>query len=105
MDPARWARIQEIFVAAIDLSADDRESFIDRSCAGDPDLKDEVRALLEHHDADPAFLETPIIDTDRVTGPDGAAPADRFVAQYRLVRPLGRGGMGEVFLADRKSVV
>ncbi|MGD8319504.1 MAG: hypothetical protein PVJ02_03600, partial [Gemmatimonadota bacterium] len=46
-DGARWARVQELFHAALALPVEERQAYLRRACAGDPDLEDEVLALME----------------------------------------------------------
>jgi serine/threonine-protein kinase len=96
----RWARIEEIFHRALELEEGRRSSFVAQACAGDPDLEARVQALLAAEGNAGGFLETPIA---RVT--DAAYQTDdaRRVGSYRLVRPLGRGGMGDVFLGVQEG--
>ena len=47
-DTARWRKIREVLEAAMELSADERERFLDDACAGDSSLRAEVEGLLRH---------------------------------------------------------
>lgn len=96
MDRERWARIEAVFNDALDRPAGERAAFLDQACAGDPALRAEVDAMLTEWDADPDFMETPLVTVSEGV----AAPTNgRSVGPFRVVRELGRGGMGEVFLA------
>ena len=98
MTPDRWQRVQEVLAEAAGLEAPKREAFLDEACRGDPELRKEVDSLLSSLQAASAgFLESPAI-------PEGAAagePARPRVGPYRVIRLLGTGGMGLVYLAVR----
>ncbi|MCA9739122.1 MAG: serine/threonine protein kinase, partial [Gemmatimonadetes bacterium] len=68
--------------------------------AGDPELERRVRALLRAEDAADGFLETPVA---RVQDAARSLPDDAHIGPYRLVRPLGGGGMGDVFLGVQEE--
>ncbi len=100
----RFRRVDEIFDAALDLPPGEQTALIDRKCAGDESLRLEVLELVRaYHRAD-SVLESPAA---RVAAPllDAAAgmagPAPDRIGAFRVVREIGRGGMGRVFLAER----
>lgn len=99
----RWQQIEALFDAALDLDDDARRALLDRACADEPDLRREVERLLQAEAASPAFLNMSAVDYAAPMLPE--APdmdeAGLQMGAYRLVREIGRGGMGRVFLAER----
>ena len=98
MDTTRFLRLRGIFDQAIRLPAAERAAFLDRECAGDPELRAEAQALWE------AYLgqQTPAASpAPPPTAPTIPAPPEQYIGPYRLQGRIGEGGMGTVFLAVR----
>ncbi len=96
---ARWARIQDLFQQALELPAPARAVFLEGACGGDAEMQREVESLLAADGRAGDFLEQPAIAL--VPGGDIDEASGRRIGAYRLVREIGRGGMGAVFLAVR----
>ncbi|MEE8536601.1 MAG: serine/threonine-protein kinase, partial [Acidobacteriota bacterium] len=102
MTPERWHQIEELYQGALDLAANERPAYLERACGHDTALRQEIDSLLATHDEAPSFLETPLI----AWPPDEPLmPPETHVGPYKLLRPLGRGGMGQVYLATRAGEV
>ena len=101
MSSDRFQRCEELFHAAAPLAGTERDALLERSCAGDPELRADVERLLAAHDRAGDFISSPAVATVREGVGADESLVGRLVGPYRLVREIGRGGMGAVYLAER----
>jgi eukaryotic-like serine/threonine-protein kinase len=96
-----WQRVAEIFSDALDLPPAERAAFLDAQCAGRPAERSAAeRMLAAEQKAGPDFLDSidPSLLDDVVAA---AAETVERIGPWRLVREIGHGGMGQVFLGER----
>ena len=105
MTPQRWQRVNEVLEQAWERNPGERAAFLDQACAHDPDLRSHVEALLSSDENIGGFLATPAMDiagSDAITVKDsGESFPGRRIGPYRILREIGQGGMGTVYLAER----
>ena len=104
MDPERWTRLQALFHGALELSELERDAFLAQNSGDDPSLAREAKALLEEDARQDFFLDGGLtaLAADVLDRGD-ALPAESF-GPYRILRALGEGGMGVVYLAKRDDL-
>src|SRR5262245_32639177 len=96
MDTDVWRRIKTIVTTALEQPDSQRVSYVEAACAGDVALRREVESLVRAAIKAEAHFESPAASIASVSATTGLC-----IGPYRLVRELGSGGMGTVFLAER----
>lgn len=101
MTPDRFERVRAIFDAASALHRGEQEALIEAECGGDDELRAHVLRLLRQDAVPSAVIDsTPLAEPLRIALAESGAPAR--VGAFRIVRLLGRGGMGEVYEAAQE---
>src|SRR5690242_17254740 len=109
MTPERWARLKELFNSALECEPDQREAFLRQACGQDESLRTEVESLLSSYQQTGSPLDEPLVPlppgsasttSPRETATPTFSPNQLVAGRYKIVRFIGRGGMGEVYEAQ-----
>ncbi len=104
MDDPSYQTLKRIFLEARDLRGEERRAFLDRACAGSAELLGQVEELLAEEDRLDGFLEGPARAEREPESPDtGPGKTPERIGAYRILRVLGWGGMGVVYLAEQEA--
>src|SRR6266853_795830 len=102
MQRERWLHIEEIVQSAIDCAVPDRSALLDSACGNDTELRREVESLLALHKDSGFTRSSALEDGIKVLEQlNGRVYEGRRIGTYRVLREIGRGGMGTVYLAAR----
>ena len=100
MTAEQWKRVSQLFEQVGDLATAEAQAFVRREAADDPEVRDEVLSLLANHDRAGEFLAQPVAEAlPELMESDEPLAGGAVVGSYTIVRELGRGGMGRVYLA------
>ena len=105
MNVGNWHQVKQIFNSALDLDPSEREAYLAAACSGDAGLRQKIEDLLNSYRSE--FMEKAVV-ADQETGGDLAIGS--ILGRYEIIRMIGLGGMGKVYLAtdnqlDRKVAI
>ena len=106
MDESRWQQIQKIFYRAVELPEEQQGVLVAEECGGDLSLRDDVLQMLAEDRRENILLDADLEGTARAMLDFGPLPSliQKQIGPYRVLRLLGEGGMGVVYLAERTDI-
>src|SRR5258705_4631552 len=110
MNKERWLLIERTYHSALEREGEVRSAFLDEACGGDEELRSEVEGLITHDGHASSFIESAAHEIaarelandslDQKQSEISNSPsAPLHIGPYKLLGPIGGGGMGEVHLA------
>src|SRR5436190_583457 len=99
---------EAVFEAALQLPADRRAAYLDKTCVGNSELRRRVEVLLGAFERADGFMNQPAVPVPEGTAllpfPPTERPGDR-IGRYKLLEQIGEGGCGVVYVAEQEEPV
>ena len=102
MKNERWQEVERLYHLAMARDPDERSAFLEEACRGDKELRREVESLVAYEPKAKDFIEAPALEfaAKMMADEHSKTVIGQTINQYKIISPLGAGGMGEVYLAE-----
>lgn len=98
-----WQRVEDLFHSALERTPNQRAAFLSEACASQPEVMAQVQVLLKAHEEADSFLQYPDFDLAPMISKAADPPPSiigQSLSRFKIISLLGKGGMGEVYLAE-----
>src|SRR5262245_17286661 len=92
-------KLRELFLAALKVPAGERDAFLREACTGADDLRERVKLLIQAHEELGSIAPSAEVEVGSTTTPPIAEGPGTIIGPYKLLEPIGEGGMGSVWMA------
>ena len=106
MDSIQWQKVQALFHEAAELPVGEQRGFLEARCGNDAALVSQVLTLLQEDASGSSLLDRDVAHVAQqvLSDPSSASPHFKEFGPYHIIKTLGEGGMGVVYLAEREDL-